>query len=146
MKKDELMGKSKKEIIDSKKETVDKGKKIILVVDDDVNMLNLIKICLEDLYDVVIVPSGKLALKYLSKKSADLILLDYMMPGDDGPEILKKIRENQTQSEIPVIFLTGVDEKNMVMRGLELHPDAYLLKPVTRKALLEKITTSLTKG
>lgn len=115
----------------------------ILVVDDDVQMLNMAKLCLQELYDVVVVPSGKLALKYLSKKSADLVLLDYMMPEEDGPTVLRQIRQNSPQPDIPVLFLTGVDDKNMVLRGLEFHPKGYMLKPVTREMLVTKVTEIL---
>lgn len=116
------------------------GRQTVLVVDDDITMLNVIKLYLQDLYDVVVVPSGKVALKYLSKKKADIVLLDYMMPEEDGPMVLKNIRTNSPQPNIPVLFLTGVDDSDMVMRGLEYRPNGYLLKPVTREVLLEKTT------
>lgn len=119
------------------------GRATILVVDDDVRMLNMAKLCLQDLYDVVVVPSGKLALKYLSKKSADLVLLDYMMPEEDGPMVLRQIRQNSPQPDIPVLFLTGVDDREMVLRGLEFHPKGYMLKPVTREMLIAKVTEIL---
>lgn len=119
------------------------GRKSVLVVDDDVRMLNVLKLYLEDLYDVTVVPSGKLALKYLDKKQADLVLLDYMMPDMTGPEVLKEIRENSPQPNIPVVFLTGVSDKDFVMRGLALRPAGYLLKPISREELLERVTTIL---
>lgn len=119
------------------------GRKSILVVDDDVRMLNVIKLYLQDLYDVTVVPSGKLAIKYLSKKSADLVLLDYLMPDEDGPTVLQQIRQNTPNPNVPVLFLTGVADKNMVVRTLEFKPHGYLLKPVTREALLEKVTEIL---
>lgn len=122
---------------------MDSGRKSILIVDDDVRMLNVLKAYLEDLYEVTVVPSGKLALKFLSKKSADLVLLDYMMPELDGPEVLRQIREGGNQPNIPVVFLTGVSDKEQVMRGLEFRPNGYLLKPVTRETLLEKATEIL---
>lgn len=120
-------------------------KTTILVVDDDVRILNVIKLYLQDLFDVVTVPSGKLALKYLSKHKAELVLLDYMMPEEDGPAVLKQIREDSPYPNIPVLFLTGVAEKELVMRGLELHPDGYCLKPITQSALIERITAILLK-
>lgn len=119
------------------------GRKTILVVDDDVRMLNIIKLYLQDLYEVVVVPSGKLALKYLSKKSADLVLLDYLMPIEDGPAVLQQIRETSPHSNIPVVFLTGVDDKDLVMKGLKFRPNSYLLKPVSRAILLERVTEIL---
>lgn len=118
-------------------------RKEILVVDDDVRMLNVIKLYLQDLYDVTVVPSGKLALKFLSKKKADLVLLDYLMPEMMGPEVLKEIRTNTPLKNVPVIFLTGVSDKELVMRCLEYKPNGYLLKPISREALLERVTEIL---
>lgn len=123
-----------------KKETdTQEKRKSILVVDDDVRMLKVIKMYLQDFYDVTVVPGGKLALKFLSKKHADLVLLDYMMPDMDGPSVLHEIRHDSPCPKIPVIFLTGVSEKDLVVKGLENHPDGYLLKPVQQAQLLEKV-------
>lgn len=123
-----------------KRMTVTEGKKTVLVVDDDVRMLNIIKLYLQDIYNVIVVPSGTLALKYLAKKKADVVLLDYVMPEMDGPAVLKEIREKSPCPTIPVIFLTGVSDKDMVLRCIELKPSGYLLKPVSRETLLEKVT------
>lgn len=115
----------------------------ILVVDDDILMLNTIKAFLDDLYEVTLVPSGKLALKFLAKRHADLVLLDYMMPEMDGPAVLAEIRSNMPQPDVPVLFLTGVSDKDMVMHCLSLRPSGYLLKPTTREALVERVTELL---
>lgn len=122
---------------------VSEEKKCVLVVDDDVRMLNTIKLYLQDLYDVTVVPSGKLALKFVSKKQVDLVLLDYVMPEMDGPQVLKEIRENSPSPDVPVIFLTGVSDKDEVMRGLEFRPNGYLLKPVARETLIERVTEAI---
>lgn len=116
------------------------GRKSVLVVDDDVRMLSAIKLYLEGLYDVAMVPSGKLALKYLEKKKADMVILDYMMPDMDGSEVLRQIRQSSRFPHIPVIFLTGVSEREKVIKGLEFRPSGYMLKPVDPFALLEKVT------
>lgn len=118
-------------------------RKEILVVDDDVRMLNVIKLHLQDLYDVTVVPSGRLALKFLSKRKADLVLLDYLMPEMMGPEVLKEIRESTPHKSVPVVFLTGVSDKELIMRCLEYKPNGYLLKPISREALLERVTEIL---
>lgn len=120
-----------------------KGRMSVLVVDDDVRMLNVIKLYLQDLYDVTVVPSGKLAVKFLAKKHADMVLLDYMMPELDGPAVLQLIREQSPCPNIPVLFLTGVSDKKKVLHGLEFRPNGYLLKPVTRMNLLERVTEIL---
>lgn len=112
-------------------------RKSVLVVDDNVLMLNTIKSQLHDLYDVTVVPNGKLALKFLAKKHADLVLLDYLMPDMDGPEVLTEIRKD---SDVPVLFLTGVSDRSMVMKSLELKPSGYLLKPISKEDLIERVT------
>lgn len=113
-------------------------RKHILVVDDDVRILKMLKVHLQD-YDVATAISGKLALKFLETKTTDLILLDYEMPGEKGPEVLKKLRDNDKTKDIPVIFLTGVAEKDKIEEVLLMQPQGYLLKPINRTKLLETI-------
>lgn len=118
-------------------------KKHILVVDDDVRMLKVIKEHLHSDYDVATAINGKLALKFLENKSTDLILLDYVMPGEDGPAILSKIHENPATKDIPVIFLTGMMDKGKIQEALSERPQGYLLKPIEREKLLSTIQSVL---
>ena len=112
----------------------------ILVVDDDTQQLMQIKDLLEEFYDVTVVKSGSAALKFLSKKAADLILLDYIMPEMDGPEVLRALRANDETADIPIIFLTGVSEKTTVIETLtELMPQGYVVKPAKKSELVAKI-------
>ncbi len=110
----------------------------ILVVDDDVRVLRLLKVHLQD-YDVATAINGKLALKFLENKTTDLILLDYEMPGENGPEVLKKLRANEKTKDIPVIFLTGVADSEKIQEVLLMKPEGYLLKPINKVKLLETI-------
>ena len=110
----------------------------ILVVDDDVRVLRLLKVHLQD-YDVATAINGKLALKFLENKTTDLILLDYEMPGENGPEVLKKLRANGKTKDIPVIFLTGVADSEKIQEVLLMKPEGYLLKPINKVKLLETI-------
>ena len=115
-------------------------KKRILVVDDDTQQLMHIKDMLCEFYDVSVVKSGDAALKFLSKKEADLILLDYLMPGMDGPAVLKTIRADEDIKDLPIIFLTGVTEKKTVIETLtELKPEGYVVKPSKKSELVAKI-------
>ena len=115
-------------------------RKRILVVDDDTQQLMQIKDYLEEFYYVTVVKSGQSALKYLSKKEVDLILLDYMMPYMDGPETLDKLRENEATADIPVIFLSGVKEKATIIETItELKPQGYVVKPAKKSELVAKI-------
>lgn len=114
-------------------------RKHILVVDDNSLMLKVIKEHLRDKYDVATAISGKIALRFLAKKKTDLILLDYEMPEEDGPTILGKLREIDSAKDVPVIFLTGISEKDKIRKALSMKPQGYLLKPIEREALLEAI-------
>lgn len=114
-------------------------KKHILVVDDNPMMLKLIKEHLHEKYDVATAVSGRVALKFLKRRTTDLILLDYIMPEENGLSILEKLRAKEATKDIPVIFLTGVTERKKIKEALILKPQGYLLKPVDRDKLLEEI-------
>lgn len=115
-------------------------RKQILVVDDSPLMLKLLKENLRGIYDVATAISGQIALKFLQRKHADLILLDYEMPEESGPVVLEKIRANPDTSSIPVIFLTGVTDSGKIKEALVLKPQGYLLKPIDHDKLIETIS------
>ena len=116
-----------------------KNRKHVLVIDDDPLMLKMIKEQLHDKYDVATAISGKIAYKFLETKKTNLILLDYEMPVEDGPEVFNKIRENKELEDVPIIFLTGVSDKEKITQALMLKPQGYLLKPIEREKLLAAI-------
>lgn len=116
-----------------------KEKKHVLVVDDDPMMLKLIKEHLKDSYNVATAISGSLALKFLESRKTNLILLDYEMPVENGEQVLEKIRSNTATADLPVVFLTGVNDHNMIQKVLHLKPNGYLLKPIDGKKLLDFI-------
>ena len=111
----------------------------ILVVDDSVMMLKVIKEHLADQYDIATATSGRIALRFLERRRTDLILLDYAMPEEDGIAVLEKLRANDTTKDIPVIFLTGITEREKIQKALVLKPQGYLLKPVDK----EKLTAAI---
>ena len=119
------------------------GKKHILVIDDDVRMLKVIKLHLHEKYDVATAISGKIALKFLETKHTDLILLDYAMPDENGLVVLEKLRANPLTKDIPVIFLTGITDRKKIQEALVMKPQGYLLKPINRKRLLAAIQNTL---
>ena len=120
-------------------------KKHILVIDDDPMMLKLVNEQLHERYNVATAISGKLALTFLNKKQTDLILLDYEMPGDNGVEVLKKLRSNPATKDIPVVFLTGVSNYNAIKEVIDMKPQGYLLKPIDSENLLKVIMDVLGK-
>ena len=119
------------------------NRKHILVVDDNAQMLKAIKEYLHGQYDVATAASGSVALKFLEKKKTDLILLDYEMPGENGPFVLEKLRSSAATRNIPVIFLTGVSDTNKIIEALALKPQSYLLKPVDPGKLLDTIARTI---
>ncbi len=110
----------------------------ILIVDDDKNMLKMLRMFLVDDYNVTIVDSGKLALEAVIKKTPDLILLDYMMPLFDGPHVLEIIRKREESKNVPVLFLTSVTDREKILECLSLNPQGYLVKPISREELLQR--------
>lgn len=114
-------------------------RKHILVVDDDPIMLKLIRAYLQDDYKVSVVNSGKIAIEFLLKYKPDLILLDYMMPLYSGATVLKIIQSKENTKDIPVFFLTGKTDIDTVSECLAFHPAGYIVKPVAKAALLEKL-------
>ncbi|MBQ9550403.1 MAG: response regulator [Lachnospiraceae bacterium] len=114
-------------------------KKSILLVDDDYDFLQIAYTWFDGVYNVDFVNSAKEAMKYLSEKKPDLILLDHEMPKMNGYEFMSEIRKSWKTSDIPVIFLTGKDDKESVIQILEKKPDGYLLKSTPKDQLLESI-------
>ena len=113
--------------------------KTILVIDDDTDFLSIMERWLSEDYDVECERSGAGALKYLKHNRPDLILLDYEMPGMNGAQVMNRIRSNPKSERIPIIFLTGKNEKEDVLRILERKPDGYLLKSMPHTELLEAL-------
>lgn len=122
---------------------LDVYKRDILVIDDDPISLKAIKLWLEDTFRVSIVSSGDSALKFLEKKHADLILMDYLMPRMDGKETLEKIRNNLKTKDIPVFFLTGLSDNEKAQEVMELNPQGYFLKTVRKDEMLAAIANFL---
>ena len=114
-------------------------RKHVLTIDDDPMMLKLIKEHLHHKYDVSIAKGGLMAYKFLEKHETDLILLDYEMPIEDGPTVFKNIRQMKGKENIPIVFLTGLSEKEKIIEVIRLKPQGYLLKPIDRANLLDKI-------
>lgn len=116
-----------------------KEKKHVLVVDDNAAMLRSIKAMLDEEFDVQVAPSGMKAMTLIGRKKPDLILLDYEMPVCDGRQTLEMIRSEEDIADIPVIFLTGVNDREHISAVLALKPSGYMLKPAVKEKLVEAI-------
>lgn len=116
----------------------------ILVVDDEPHLLKLVRSNLEAAhYKVTVAMDGPSALAMMGGEGADLVILDIMMPGLDGFEVLQKIREF---SVVPVIILTAKDQEVDVVKGLRFGADDYIRKPFSVHELLARVEAVLRRG
>lgn len=115
------------------------GKKSILLVDDSKIQLRALNEMLKEKYEVRVATSGMQALTLIGKKKPDLIFLDYEMPICDGKMTLEMIRELDESKDIPVVFLTGVSDKEHIAAVLDLKPEGYLLKPANSDVIYKTI-------
>ena len=117
------------------------GNKSILVIDDDQRVLSLLKAFLEpEGFDVITAADGVYGMQLLRETKVDLVLLDILMPGPDGYQVLQSIREH---SGVPIIMITGIREKDSVIRSLDLGADDYVTKPFKKKELIARIRSKL---
>lgn len=112
----------------------------ILVVDDVPANVKLLEIKLSnEYYDVITAKNGFEAIEIAKSKKPDLILLDVMMPGMDGFETCKKLKEDVEVSHIPVVMVTALSEITDRIRGLEAGADDFLTKPINDIALFARV-------
>ncbi len=119
----------------------------ILIVDDDIHVLKLLRISLEKAgYEVYEATNGDEGLERAKEVFPDLVISDVMMPTTDGIEFCWMIRENSPIPMVPFIFLTSLEDQEMEIRGFRAGADEYLIKPVDRSVLLEKVGTLLERA
>lgn len=119
-------------------------KQTVLVVDDTPENLVVMTGLLKGLYRVKVAPSGEKALKIArSDPAPDLVLLDIMMPGMDGYEVMQKLRADASTRDIPVIFLTAKSEVEDEKAGLDLGAVDYITKPISPPIVLARVRNHL---
>ena len=122
-----------------------KVKKKILVIDDELESLYYYKTILQKSYNVMTLNSGKMAIEYLLKFVPDLILLDYQMPLYNGRAMYQIIRKMDRIKDVPVLFLTGTQDNDVLLEIAALIPDGVILKNSGKDVLLEKVESVLNK-
>ena len=116
----------------------------ILIVDDQSPNVQVVGSVLGRLgYEIVPASDGPTALKRMMLRVPDLILLDLLMPGMDGCEVCRRIRQNPDWKDIPVIFLSAADDKDLVVRALESGGVDYVTKPFNQGELVSRVRTQL---
>ena len=120
------------------------AKKVILTIDDEEHILDLLEYNLEkNGYEVLRAETGEKGLAILKTMQVDLVLLDYMLPGMDGIEVLKEMRADKNLSAMPVIMLTAKGEDLDKITGLTLGADDYMTKPFNPLELVARVKSQL---
>ena len=120
------------------------AKEKILVVDDEEDILELVRHHLvRDGYQVICAETGELALEKAKTDTLNLIVLDLMLPGMDGLEITRALKNSSKTKMIPIVMLTAKGEEADVVTGLELGADDYVTKPFSPRVLTARIRAVL---
>jgi len=119
----------------------------ILVIEDDPDIMELLAYTLgKEGYEVQSAPTGEAGLKAMEERVPDLVVLDVMLPGIDGLELLRRAKSNQALRETPVIMVSAKGEESDVVSGLELGADDYVTKPFSPRVLVARIRTALRRA
>jgi DNA-binding response OmpR family regulator len=121
--------------------------KKILVCDDDPLLVDLLQYRLASRgYEVIVAEDGGKALRRLGEGRPDAVLLDAMMPVIDGYEVLRKIREDASLADVPVIMLTARKQEQDIVTALELGANDYLVKPFIPEELVARLARLLDRA
>ena len=116
----------------------------LLVVDDvQTNVLLLKALLGKEGYGILVANNGQEALEVIRNENPDLILLDVMMPGMDGMSFAKKIKSDKFRCEIPIIFLTALDDTQSIVNGFKLGAGDFISKPFRKEELMVRIKHQL---
>lgn len=116
----------------------------ILVVDDDPRVAEFMRqVLAREGYRVLCEADGLAALEAVERDAPDLVLLDLVLPGADGMDVLRKLKGQERQGFLPIILLTGQGDMETRLRGLKLGADDYLTKPASPKELLARVDALL---
>jgi putative two-component system response regulator len=116
-------------------------RKKIVAVDDNVENLTALKNTLKSAYDAFPCPSAQKMFNLLEHVQPDLILLDVEMPEMNGFEAAQKLKSSDKYKEIPIIFLTSMEDEESKKKGLSIGAVDFIRKPIDAPALLQRIET-----
>ncbi|WP_263376931.1 putative bifunctional diguanylate cyclase/phosphodiesterase [Granulicella aggregans] len=120
--------------------------KVLIVDDEDSNVDMLSRRLSRCGYEVISADNGEQALRMLKDSRVDLVLLDQMMPGMTGTEVLRKIRMTKSAQQLPVIMVTAVSDSSAIALALDLGANDYVTKPLDFQIALARIRTQLAMG
>lgn len=119
----------------------------MLVVDDEVGILNMLKMFLEfSNYEVLTTATAEEGLRLVKRNTPDLILADILMPHMSGFELFEHLQSQEEFKKIPFIFLTALSNKKNMEKGLQMGALDYIVKPFDEKKLLSKVNQILKPG
>jgi len=116
--------------------------KILIVDDESINILILNELLSKD-YIVISSINSNLVIDMVNQKNPDLILLDIKMPGISGLDLCKELKENKNTKDIPILFITSVDDENIIEEAFNSGGVDYILKPINPEILFSKIKKHL---
>jgi DNA-binding response OmpR family regulator len=117
------------------------AKKTIMIIDDEPDIIKLVRISLEMAnFNVIEASSGKEALEKVKAQVPDLFVLDIMMPGMNGYEVCEKLRADDRTRAVPIVMLTAKGQKNDAEQGLRSGANQYIVKPFDPYELGAQIT------
>ena len=116
----------------------------VLVVDDvPLNVLLIKKMLSQYTFQLLTADSGQAALDIISRDAPDLLLLDLVMPGIDGFEVIRSLRADQQTRSLPIIILSALDSEADIARGFKLGANDYIKKPIIQERLISSVTTQI---
>ncbi len=120
------------------------SKEHILVVDDEEDILELVRYNLaKEGYQVTGALTGEDALQKARSDAFDLIVLDLMLPGIDGLEVTKRLKNSPKTEQVPIVMLSAKGEEADIVTGLELGADDYITKPFSPRVMIARVRTAL---
>lgn len=115
-------------------------RKKILIVEDDSDVSAVVELTLQSAgYETMLVTDGKIAWEQIQKKCPDLVILDWILPGLTGLEIIEKIRTNIDTKQLPVIFLTAVQDEFKARTAMLHEIEGYMVKPFGPEEMLKLV-------
>ncbi|TYQ16746.1 UNVERIFIED_CONTAM: response regulator receiver modulated diguanylate cyclase [Acetivibrio alkalicellulosi] len=119
-------------------------KKKILIIDDTEFMTKLISDILKSAdYEVITASNGAQGIQKVREEKPDLVILDVVMPGMDGFEVCKMLRDDESNNLMPIIMLTAHDNEDDKLEGLEIGADDYIIKPFNSRELVSRVRNTL---
>ncbi|MDD1782132.1 response regulator [Enterovibrio sp. ZSDZ35] len=115
----------------------------VLVVDDEPSNLHVMRTILQDQYTLVFAKSGERAIELTIQQRPDLILLDIMMPGMNGYEVCRQLKQERTLSHIPIVIVSALDEYQSEVEGLKAGAADFLIKPVSPELVKSRVANLL---